>query len=114
MCEKRLKLVENNISNKILELKSEGINLKFLKYKDNLSPKNVIAEKIIIILQDLDFNEIGEVKYLSFIRRGWKCKERKSKNLGLSIDEVNKSIENRIKISKDNGINLKFLGFDKE
>lgn len=114
MCEKRLKLVENNISNKILELKSEGINLKFLKYKDNLDPKNVIVEKIIIILRDLDFNEIGEVKYLSFIRRGWKCKERKNKNLGLSIDEVNKSIKSRIKISKDNGINLKFLGFDKE
>ena len=109
MCEKRLKLVENNISNKILELKSEGINLRFLKYKDNLDPKNVITKKIIIILQDLDFNEIGEVKYSSFIRKGCTCQSRINANRRIpriTESEAISNINNKIRDTK-----FIFLGF---
>ena len=111
---KRLPLVKSNIEKKIDEIKQkEKINLEFIDFVEDHSPNDVIADEVRIILRDLDYNETGDINYFQFIFRGWKCKSLIIENQSLTIDQVMSNINERIKLSKDLGINLKFLGFDK-
>ena len=112
---KRLPLVKSNIEKKIDEIKQkEKINLEFIDFVEDCSPNDVITDEVRIILRDIDYNETGDINYFQFMFRGWKCNSLIIKNQSLTIDQVMSNINDRLKLSKDLGINLKFLGFDKE
>lgn len=97
--------IEEKVNNRIKKL---GYNFKFVGLKDRWRG----WDNTIIILEDLDFFEVAEVNYGSFMKSGWIGKSRKRAN---QIEKrkriVKEIITTKIEELKQRRINLEFLGF---
>lgn len=102
----------DKINNKIRDL---GKPIKFLGFENN---KWEGYNKSIISLLNIEFNEVGNIKYSEFIKRGWLCKSELTmikRNSGRYIKESDaiNNITSKLSNLEDN-INLVFIKFDGE
>jgi len=97
--------IEEKINSRIKEL---GYNFKFHYLKSGWKG----YENTVLILEDLDFEEIAEVNYSSFMKTGWIGKKRKRANIIEKRKRIAKeTIGRKINELKEKGVNLEFLKF---